>query len=370
MTYTIIAILAGAGLLLLWLALWLNREHLLGRAILCGVAGVALLAATAVRVTPMLLDRESERLRERITALDKETQALRADKARLAAENAAAATRLKDTEARHKASLATLLGDIAEARSVLSSTDGVVLVPLTGPQPEDQAERARAEIRHLKTTRANPIPLPPPASPVVTGTLREPDRADRIRELSQLRDKMAARMTTPNYDVEAYPDRELIKGRLGRYYVVDMKNAMSGIRYYFEGGKYTLPRGSQEFRTSLNAFVSDILSKFEGQVRYDLYVRGSADAKPYTGQFEAGHEIRSIKLVKSLGNDRYGRDMLERVIEGPVRNQDLPDLRAAFMQRIVAETYPLKPPTVLEGAVTPNANDRDRNVELFLYVDW
>ena len=53
-----------------------------------------------------------------------------------------------------------------------------------------------------------------------------------------------------------------------------------------------------------------------------------------------------------------------------VRNQDLPDLRAAFMQKLVADNYPLKTPIILEGAVSPKTDDRDRNVELILFVDW
>ena len=86
---------------------------------------------------------------------------------------------------------------------------------------------------------------------------------------------MATRLSTPSYDVETYPDRELLRGRYGRYYVVDLKNAASGVRYYFEGGKYTLVRGTQEFRASLNTFVGDVLSKFEGKVNYQLFVRAA-----------------------------------------------------------------------------------------------
>ena len=44
--------------------------------------------------------------------------------------------------------------------------------------------------------------------------------------------------------------------------------------------------------------------------------------------------------------------------------------RAAFMQKIVAETYPTKPPAILQGVVKPKTDDRDRNVELILFVDW
>ena len=58
-----------------------------------------------------------------------------------------------------------------------------------------------------------------------------------------------------------------IRGRAGRYDVVDLANAASGVRFFFDGGKYTLARGSQEFRASLNTFIGDILSKVEGKDR-------------------------------------------------------------------------------------------------------
>jgi hypothetical protein len=182
---------------------------------------------------------------------------------------------------------------------------------------------------------------------------------------------MAASVKTANYDVEPYPARELIGGRPGKYYVVDMKNAASGIRYFFDGGKYVLRTGTAEFRTSLNAFVADVLGKMEGNVRYDLFVRGSADNMPYEGRLDPAHEYRQISFLRQSGPDRYASQMAETLIDrGIVRNTDLPNLRAAFMRDLVASTYPVKPPVILEGAVAPKTSDRDRNVELILFVDW
>ncbi len=70
-------------------------------------------------------------------------------------------------------------------------------------------------------------------------------------------------------------------------------------------------------------------------------------------------------------DNSYGAAALaERRVDGRVRNADLPDLRAAFLQKIVAETYPTKPPTILEGAVSPKTDNRDRHAELIMDVDW
>jgi hypothetical protein len=205
---------------------------------------------------------------------------------------------------------------------------------------------------------AAPPPPPPGASP-----------AD-IKGLTDLRDKMATRLETPNYDVSAYPGRDLVGDRAGRYYVVDMKNAASGIRYYFQKGRYTIDRSGEEFRNSLNAFIGDVLKKLDGKVEYDLFVRGSADALPYQGAFETGHEYHKVSYLKRLGADKYGIDAGELQIDTAVHNTDLPYLRATFLQKIIADVYPVKPPVVLEGAVSAKANQKDRNAEIIMFVGW
>ena len=193
---------------------------------------------------------------------------------------------------------------------------------------------------------------------------------DGQKDLMRLRDRMAGRVDTDSYSVELYPDKEVIRGHPGRYYVVDMKDARSGIRFQFEGGRYTLNRSNAEFRTALSTFVGDIVQKLHGNVRYDLYVRGSADRVPYRGRLEPGFEFDRIRYMKALSPGKYATEFVERRIDPEVRNDDLPHLRAAFLQSVVSDVYPTKPPLILEGNVTTEANSRDRNVELLLFVDW
>lgn len=51
-------------------------------------------------------------------------------------------------------------------------------------------------------------------------------------------------------------------------------------------------------------------------------------------------------------------------------NDDLPALRAAFMQKLIGEAYPVKATPIPEGAVTAKADDHDRDAELIKFVDW
>ena len=223
-----------------------------------------------------------------------------------------------------------------------------------------------SRLSELKLPEPVKVAVTAPPAPVVPAGASPAD----IKGLTDLRDKMATRLETPNYDVSAYPGRDLVGDRAGRYYVVDMKNAASGIRYYFQKGRYTIDRSGEEFRNSLNAFIGDVLKKLDGKVDYDLFVRGSADALAYQGGFETGHEYHKISYLKRLGADKYGVDTGEVQIDTAIHNADLPYMRATFLQKIIGDVYPVKAPVVLEGSVTAKANDKDRNAEIILFVGW
>lgn len=191
-----------------------------------------------------------------------------------------------------------------------------------------------------------------------------------VSELFQLKNRLGLGLETDNYSIVPYPDNEVVRGRKGRYYVVDMKNAATGVRFRFEAGKYTLDRSAREFREALSSFARDIATKLDGNVDYSLYVRGSADAAPYVGRHEAGFEYAQVKYMPALGGGRYVKQLRVRDIGRRVKNKDLPFLRAEFLRNIVRDVYPVEPPSVLEGSVTRKVDNADRNVELILFADW
>ncbi|MEO0730777.1 MAG: hypothetical protein AAFY64_10385, partial [Pseudomonadota bacterium] len=117
-------------------------------------------------------------------------------------------------------------------------------------------------------------------------------------------------------------------------------------------------------------FMKDVVQTIEGNVDYVLFVRGSADALPYSGRHEDGYEYRAVRFMKAVADGKYVNQFETQEIGRRVRNRDLPFLRAEFLRQIVTEVYPTKPPVVLEGSVTSAASAADRNVELILYVNW
>ena len=191
-----------------------------------------------------------------------------------------------------------------------------------------------------------------------------------IAGVMRLKDQMAFGYETKDFRIEPYPDNEVVKGRKGRYYVVDMKNAQSGIRFNFQSGRYTIDRSGRAFRQALSAFARDVAKKLEGNVDYELYVRGSADAAAYNGQPERGFEYNRVSYMPAVGDGRYVKAVEKRSIGRKIKNADLPYLRAEFLRNVVRDVYPVKPPQILEGTVTRKINNADRNVELILFADW
>jgi hypothetical protein len=315
-----------------------------------------------------------------LMAAGDEAARLRSELANVARQNETLQTDMKSTKAlaeRQTSDIALLTRSQSERLITLQAeidrVVGTVADPRSGLAVEVPTRAALSSASHGTATHFDRVT----SSIRDLATIRPKEVAaatrttDQTRDLMQLRDRMGARLSTPSYDVEVYPDKELVGGRVGKYYVVDLKDAASGIRYYFDGGRYTLPRGNTEFRSSLNSFIGDVLGKMQGNVRYDLFVRGSADRKPYEGRFEQGQEITSVRYFRSLGGDKYGKDQAElKISDGVVRNRDLPNLRAAFLKGLITDIYPVKPPEVLEGSVTTADSTKDRNAELILFVEW
>lgn len=368
------AVLIATGLMILVYAVSSALSRQYARALLGVVCGLVFLATIYFFVFPSLGDTESQRLRDQLAAVQAEDARTRADlvkarrdHAQMEADNFALSQRLDQAARTHASHLDDILSEIDRTRTTLTRREtGLELEPgyYSLPRTNDRHEQAIARARELSALRPRPLQPTPPPSPQVE------QRQDQLRNLMDLKERMAARMSTPSYDVEVYPDRELVGGRKGRYYVVDLKNAESGVRFFFEGGRYTLSRADGEFRRSLNAFIGDVLGKLDGNVRYDMFVRGSADRTPYEGRFEDGHQYRQIRYLRSAGGDKYLADQGERTLGSTVRNQDLPELRAMFLRKLVEDSYPVKPPIILEGVVSTKANSKDRNAELILFVDW
>lgn len=335
-------------------AWWLWRQGILVTATVSAISAVALLLlshdlqtatlalAAQIKLQPMPdkatppVAAEADRLRKRIAVLEQEQRDLISTKDAVVRDRETTLAGIVAQLRQVDPSRATLADDGARASSI-ARIDGEIA-------------HLAAAFRSLATVRSS--------------------AAQDVASVVKLRDKIGVQLDTPQYSISSYPDPEVVKSKVGRYYVVELKDAERGIRYYFEKGRYTLDRRSEEFRASLNTFLADIVSRVHGKVDYDLFVRGSADALPYRGQLEPGFEFTHVRYLKSLGGDKYGDALMEHPVEAKLRNEDLPHLRSAYLQKIITEAYPVRAPIILEGGVTRQVADRDRNAEILLFMNW
>ncbi len=209
------------------------------------------------------------------------------------------------------------------------------------------------------------IPQAQPPSPAPTTTTSE-----IVRDLLRLKERMGSEPDTPNYDIGAIESRELIRGRKGRYYAINLKSAASGNRFYFDPGKFTFTSSLPAFRTALNAFAADLTAKLDGHVGYEVLVRGRADDNPWLGQVDPSNLYPNVSFLRDLGSGTYLGSPTVRRFDGTLSNVDLPYLRAAYLNEVVTAQFPAKAPLILDSLITSNGDRTDRSVDLILYVDW
>ena len=258
----------------------------------------------------------------------------------------------------------SILADLKRLKSVrVRAPNDPPAATLAALAPARKADAGTSGTIVDTLTAYRPAAGPASADSVAAVDASEPDT------LSQLRRALDSKMSTTGYKIEALTEPELVGGRKGRYYLVELKNQKSGDRFTFDSGKYTFQSTRSAYKASFNSFASDILKQLETKAKFDIYVRGSADAQAYEGQFEPGFEYRKITYLPSTRGTYLPRPATVAVT-GSIKNTDLPNLRGEYLRGYLAELYPAKPAQLLEGAVTRKDNPAARNTELILFIAW
>jgi hypothetical protein len=259
----------------------------------------------------------------------------------------------------------SILADLKRLKSLRARTPADPVAPtlaMLGPSHKVEGDKADAGTTGMivdAAAQSKPVEV---ASAVVAAAT-EPDT------LGTLRKALDVQMTTTSYKVGALAEPELIAGRKGRYYLVELKNPKNGDRFTFDSGKYTFQNSRAAYKASFNSFAADILKQLESKAKFDLFVRGSADGQAYQGALEPGFEFRKVTYLPS-SRGLYLANAATVPVASIVHNADLPNLRGEYLRGFLSELYPAKPATLLEGQVTKKDNPAARNTELILFVDW
>lgn len=176
------------------------------------------------------------------------------------------------------------------------------------------------------------------------------------------------------YTIEPAPVGDLFEGQEGSYYTIDLRSAADQKAWGFKLGEYTLDTFDRDFSRSISTLVRDIIKPLEGKASYRLFVRGSADRdldNDFHGKLVDGYNYSSVQYFPAIGPDQYRNAVHTRQIPRQFTNNDLPFLRAAFMQeKLSLQAYGLKAPDILEGVVVLKEDEASRNATVFLFIDW
>jgi hypothetical protein len=177
------------------------------------------------------------------------------------------------------------------------------------------------------------------------------------------------RLMTPFYSSEPLPQSELVSGHVGRWYL--LRPRLGDEPLAFRGGAYTLPDEAAFMDASLTRIVQDIVAPVQRSERkYRIFVRGGADQSPLTRPVEPA-PIAEIKVLPRLAGNGYGAQPQMHRIGEPVRNEDLPVLRADWLRQQLSPHLSIVVPKADVAILDePPGPGRGRAAEILMFVAW
>ena len=207
-----------------------------------------------------------------------------------------------------------------------------------------------------------------PASEPTTRTLVKKQATPLAMMHRYNQDETKLRLTSGNYNMVKRGQTELVNGKRGRYYNIALRNPADGKAYKFASASYSEIVNDNAFKQSLDRVISDIRGAFDGKRNYQIYVQGKASAGRYNGRMVQGFDYANLKALKNLGGS-YGPDMLEKTYGPAITNDDLPNLRGAYLQEYVAKNYKVNKPIIIDGKVSQSKKANKQAVALILFVE-
>ncbi|AEE50686.1 hypothetical protein [Haliscomenobacter hydrossis] len=174
-------------------------------------------------------------------------------------------------------------------------------------------------------------------------------------------------------------DQELVKGKKGKCFIVNLKSAYDEEVILFKAGEYVI-NDSISFAISLDDFMANVYFDLKDKgVNCQLYVKGSADISGHTTfrkkideRYGSKEGFTKIEYLKALDKEYnfFTNEVQIKSIGGKYSNSDLPLLRGKFIQYWMKQKFDGVTPIILEGGVegkTPNPSLR--NAYLYLFVE-
>lgn len=324
----------SSAIVLVAMGFWLGFQRRSGLGVAFGVLGLAVMAASlASRAYPNPTP----------AALQEKAQALGAELAQLRAELAATIEKWRKAQ------------DAAQAFEQEATRLRQQLVALN----EKLAGETEAKLQLAKEVEK--------LSNELLQARREKAEARTGMHLL-LKSMMSAGPSTKLYRIAVLPERELIVGKIGIYFSVRLQDE-TGAQFVFPKGRYSIPASEAAIRNATDRVVADLLQALKGEANYELFVRGGADAEPFTGTEDLPAALSTVAYRARTDGGKYAADLTEQTFRMPLSNADLPILRAAYVRSLIRDRLAPLGLDVLHN-MPSEGGDRERTVELIVYVKW
>lgn len=178
------------------------------------------------------------------------------------------------------------------------------------------------------------------------------------------------------WDAVYHPDKELVKGFKGRYFEISLKDANKNVKVLFDVGKYYMDKKDfrKKYGRTMGTFVAEAMHHFkkgaEGQVK--VFIQGSADNlgnNSFKGKMDERYQFTEVKVLpqNSDGETFSGQPTVKLIPPSSFRNNHLPDLRGQYLKNMIAQYTEKFNPILLEGTVTSNQGEEERNAVIYLF---
>lgn len=198
-------------------------------------------------------------------------------------------------------------------------------------------------------------------------------KCNSIEDRTRIEDlKKNLRSSKDLYNSYQIPTSELVSGKKGSYYLIDLKNTEKQTILKFENGKYIINNLNKDFGVSIVNFLNDFDYLIKHTQNAKIYILGSADIlgnNTFHGVFEPSKVYSTIYFHKQISPELFSPEISEINISNHFKNSELPILRSAFLQDILKNPYGYES-EIIEGTVSLNINSEERNVKIILYTDW
>ncbi|MCF8246869.1 MAG: hypothetical protein K9J37_06430 [Saprospiraceae bacterium] len=180
----------------------------------------------------------------------------------------------------------------------------------------------------------------------------------------------------PYWNAVFHPDDEVVEGKKGRYFEVQLKDADKNVKLLFGPGEYFLSKADfrKKYGSTIGAFVTEALQalKKTDQEKVKLYIQGGADIvgqETFSGNLDEQYLYREIKVLPMKADgERFGAmKVTKQTPEQNFRNPHLPNLRAQYLKEMILVYSKKFDPIVLEGVVKDFKDEGERNAIIYLF---